>query len=76
MDEGRIMAERPIQASRARAAGYDVRTRTLEVEFADGSVYRYYGVPNHLHSRMMQVQSKGSFLNRYIRDSYPHSRVT
>ena len=47
----------------------------LEVEFLSGWVYQYYGVPGHLHEQMMEAPSKGRFLNMYIRDNYPYSRV-
>ena len=58
-----------------RAIGYDPQTQTLEVEFLSGWVYQYYGVPDHMHKQMMEAPSKGRFLNMYIRDSYPYSRV-
>ena len=58
-----------------RSIGYDAQTQTLEVEFQGGSVYQYYGVPDHVHDRMMEAPSKGRFLNMHIRDSYPYSRV-
>ena len=58
-----------------RSVGYDSPTQTLEVEFLSGWVYQYYGVPAHMHDRLMEAPSKGRFLNMYIRDSYPYSRV-
>ena len=62
-------------SSSVRAIGYDSQTQTLEVEFLSGLVYQYYGVPDHMHDKMMEASSKGRFLNTYIRDSYPYSRV-
>ncbi len=64
-----------------RSVGYDSQTQTLEVEFLSGWVYQYcwvyqyYGLPDHMHDRMMEAPSKGRFLNMHIRDSYPYSRV-
>ena len=58
-----------------RSIGYDSQTQTLEVEFLSGWVYQYYGVPDHMHDRMMETPSKGRFLNMYIRDSFPYSRI-
>ena len=48
---------------------------TLEVEFQDGSVYQYYGVPESIYQKIMQESSKGQFLYQYIRNAYPYSRV-
>ena len=62
-------------SSTVRAIGYDPQTQTLEVEFLSGWVYQYYGVPDHMHNQMMEAPSKGRFLNMYIRDHYPFSRV-
>ena len=69
MDKGAVAS------TSVAAIGYDDSTQTLEVEFLKGSVYQYYGVPKHMHERIMQAASKGAFLNTYIRDSYPYSRV-
>ena len=65
----------PVASSNVREIGYDSGSQTLEVEFHSGSVYQYYGVPDHLHEQIMQAPSKGVFLNMYIKNSYPYSRV-
>ena len=64
-----------VTSSKVAAIGYDRPTQTLEVQFVKGSVYQYYGVPEHLYEKIMREPSKGRFLDMYIRDSYPHSRV-
>lgn len=45
------------------------------MEFLKGAVYQYYGVPEQVYREIMSAPSKGRFLNTYIRDSYPFSRV-
>lgn len=55
--------------------GYDEATETLEVEFLSGSIYQYYNVPISIYEQMMQAGSKGKFLNTYIKNAYPYSRV-
>ena len=64
-----------VASTNVAAVGYDPKTQTLEVEFLSGSVYQYYGVPDHLHDNMMRAASKGKYLNAYIKDRYPYSRV-
>jgi KTSC domain len=44
---------------------------TLELEFVDGDVYRYFLVPRSLFVEFMQAESKGAFFNDRIRDRYP-----
>lgn len=54
--------------------GYAPESRTLEVEFHHGAVYRYLGVPPTVHDALMKAESKGAFLNREVRDAYPYER--
>jgi len=43
----------------------------LEIEFTDGKVYTYHGVSPLVYANLLRSTSKGWFLNRYIRNSYP-----
>ena len=69
------MERHSVVSSNISAVGYDVASQTLEVEFLNGSRYQYFGVPSHLHEQMMRESSKGQFLNYYIKNAYPYSRV-
>lgn len=64
-----------VASSNIRSVGFDPQTQTLEVEFLNGTVYQYYGVPEHMYQQIMQEQSKGRFLNTYIKNQYAYSRV-
>lgn len=64
-----------VSSSNIRSVGYDPQSQTLEVEFLSGAVYQYYGVPENMHENLLREASKGRFLNTYIRDQYPYSRV-
>ena len=64
-----------VASSNIASVGYDAPTETLEVEFRNGYVYQYYGVPDHIHKALMQASSKGKFLYLYIKNGYPYSRV-
>ena len=64
-----------VASSNIHAIGYDSRSETLEIEFLNGSIYQYYGVPGHLYEKIMQEQSKGRFLHTYIKNQYSYSRV-
>ena len=69
------MDKHNVASSNVRAVGYDESAQTLEVEFRNGRVYQYYGIPDHMHSKFMAAQSKDQFLNTYIKNQYPYSRV-
>jgi hypothetical protein len=69
------MNRQPVTSSNLRTVGYDPTTRTLEIEFQDGVIYQYDGVPPDVHAGLMQAPSHGSYFHRNIRDRYPYRRV-
>ena len=69
------MDRNQVASSNIRSIGYDMQTQTLEVGFLSGWVYQYYGVPEFIYQEIMQASSKGQFLNQYIKNAYPYSRV-
>jgi KTSC domain len=64
-----------VASSNIASIGYDEGTETLEVEFLNGTVYQYYNVTQIVYEQLMQEGSKGRFLNTYIKNAYPYSRV-
>ena len=68
-----MMDRQSVSSSNLRSVGYDADTQTLEVEFRNGSIYQYDGVPENVHSGLMRAASKGSYFNQHIRNEY-HSR--
>ena len=64
-----------VASSNISSIGYDADTDTLEVEFLSGAIYQYYNVPQNMYDQLMQAGSKGRFLNTYIKNAYPYSRV-
>jgi hypothetical protein len=69
------MKRTPVSSSNIASIGYDAATRTLEVEFNDGSVYHYFGVPQSEYAGLMAAGSHGSYLAQHIKGSYSYSRV-
>jgi hypothetical protein len=50
---------------------YQPETKTLLVWFSDsGELYRYIDVPPAVFQAFEKAQSKGRFLNKYIKDRY------
>jgi len=56
-----------VQSSNIASIGYDASTETLEVEFLTGSVYQYYGISEELYCGLMNADSKGRYLDAYIK---------
>ena len=69
------MQRHSVASSNLASLGYDAQTGTLEAEFLGGGIYQYYGVPQNMYDQLMTAPSKGQFLNAYIKNQYPYSRV-
>jgi hypothetical protein len=66
----------PVSSSALRSVGYDVGAQVLEIEFHDGAVYRYYGVPADIHRGLMGADSHGRYFQQYIRGAgYRYERI-
>ena len=67
------MEREPVISSIISSVGYDPTTENLEIEFTNGSVYEYYGVPYEEYSELMDAGSIGEHFHQHIRNSYPYS---
>ena len=48
---------------------------TLELQFRSGALYRYFTVPPAIFQALFTAPSKGTYFNRYVRNSFPHQQV-
>ena len=67
------MIRQKVESSNITSIGFDAST--LEVEFTNGSIYQYAGVPCEVHTALMAVESKGKFLNARIKNKYPFTKL-
>lgn len=73
--ESKNMERIPVQSSNISSIGYNVDSKTLEIEFNDGSIYQYFDVPNPIWESFQNADSKGQFLHQNIKGIYRYSRV-
>lgn len=69
------MERTPVSSSNISAIGYDVDSQMLEVEFNNGSVYQYTGVPESEYEGLMGADSKGKYLHANIKSRYSHMKL-
>jgi KTSC domain len=69
------MERTPVNSSNIAAIGYDEDTQILEIEFTDGSVYQYSGVPPSEHDGIMIADSKGKYLHANIKKRYSYVKL-
>ena len=57
------------------STNYDEQTRTLQIEFTTGRVYRYFRVPERTYEELIHAPSQGEYFNRVIRNNYRYREV-
>jgi hypothetical protein len=59
-----------VSSSSVVSVGYDSEIQVLEVEYHNGGIYQYQGVPQDMFDQLMNASSKGAFINQQIKRSY------
>lgn len=62
-----------VKSSDLKSVGYDKTIQTLEVEFHNGSIYKYTRVPIYVYIELMGASSIGSYFAKNIRDARQYS---
>jgi len=69
------MERKRVNSSKLRSVGYDEKSRTLEIEMANGQVFQYVGVYPEVHRRLMAAPNPTSFFDDKIAEEYTPKRV-
>jgi hypothetical protein len=69
----RMMNSVTIRSSSLAQVAYDGLRAILQIEFRDGTVYQYVGVPLQTYHDLLRADSKGAYFNQYIRSRFPHA---
>ncbi|HZR29749.1 MAG TPA: KTSC domain-containing protein [Terriglobales bacterium] len=64
------MKRLPVDSSALRSIGYDPKSLVLEIEYINGSVYDYYGVPPAIYQEFCEADSMGAFVNFRIKPNF------
>lgn len=65
----------PVESSALATVGYSKKLRALEIEFRNGSVYRYLEVPSDVYEALLNARSKARFYDENIRHKYRSQHV-
>lgn len=75
-DEPTSISREAVVSSNLKSVGYDEDSSTLEIEFHNGSVYRYADIPSSEYRALMAADSKGRYFNANIKSGgYSYRRV-
>ncbi len=69
------MRREPVDSHALRSVGYDRDTKTLELEFISGAVYRYFELSEFTYRALMRAGSKGRFFVSSIDGRYKCEEV-
>jgi hypothetical protein len=69
------MNRTPVSSSNLRSIGYDSQSQVLEVEFTNGGLYQYVGVPEYVHQSLMNASSHGVYFSANIRNVYLFRKI-
>jgi hypothetical protein len=69
-----MMEMKRLASGNLRAAGYDERTRTLQVELTSG-VYAFSGVSQDVYRRLVSAASPWSYFRDNIEEEFAAKRV-
>lgn len=58
-----------------RSVGYDEQQKILEIEFNDGGIYQYSGVPSEIHQGLLDASSQGKYFHSHIKNIYPFVKI-
>jgi len=65
----------PIRSTNLRSVGYDSTNQILEIEFIDGGIYQYRGVPHSVYNALMTAVSHGEYFHAYIKDVFRFYKI-
>lgn len=65
----------PVHSTALASVGYSKRLQILELEFANGAVYRYVDVPRSIYHGLMSAESKTRFYHASIKRKFRSTRV-
>jgi KTSC domain len=63
-----------VDSSNVEAIGYDDDTQELHVQFVSSGYYVYNSVPRPVFDDLMNSPSKGSFINREVKNIYQFTK--
>jgi hypothetical protein len=69
------MKRTSVQAESLHSVGYAPCASILEIEFADGGVYQFVGVPTSVHDGLMVAANKDGYFEEHIREGYDYRRI-
>ena len=62
-------------SSHLKRSKYNTLDRTLDVQFSNGSVYRYHGVTPGAHKAFLDAPSQGGHFHEFIKENHVCTQI-
>ena len=62
-----------VDSSNLSSVGYE--SGTLYVRFHNGGLYAYSGVPERVYRELLNADSHGKYLARFVKGVYPYRKI-
>jgi curved DNA-binding protein CbpA len=69
-------AEYTITTTTSGIADFEFKNETLQISFADGTSYEYFGVPKAIYVKLINAPAPARFARRHICNSFPYRSVS
>jgi curved DNA-binding protein CbpA len=60
----------------SKITDFQYKSTTLQVNFADGSAYEYFGLPRNIYLKLINSEAPDRFARRHIYHSFIYRKVT
>jgi len=71
-----IMIRQSVSSTDLSSIGYDLESKTLEIEFKSGGIYQYFNVPEYVYEALLNASSHGKYFNQNIKEQYQCSKIS
>jgi hypothetical protein len=66
---------KPVKSRILRSVGYDDSMKIMEIEFQNGQVYQFSGVPKKVHADLMHAGEIGKYFSEKVRPRFQAKQV-
>lgn len=69
------MERKLVESSNLESIGYDKEKQWLEVQFKNGTMYRYFDVPEIVFFELGKAESVGKYFHANVKNKYNFEKV-
>jgi hypothetical protein len=69
------MERQPVKSRILRSVGYEENSKIMEIEFQNGQVYQYSGVPPKVFADLMHSAEIGKYYSEKVRPRFQTKQV-